>query len=1068
MRLHVVPAFALLGALVTQTSTATALTPLELGEISGTLGADLAKYHARRGPAHWLLDNPRHQIRAEAGREGIRFGDALDITLASHGCGNAMRTVVGTEWHAEANRLERSDGALTEWLRNGPEGIQHGFTLASAAQDCADARDLRLRFRVAGNSHSWRDGALHAGNLVYRELYAIDGAGIERSARFVPEVGGFTIVVDVHGVRWPLLIDPFAQSQKLLASDQQSGAELGSSIAASGNTVVVGAPRHDLPGIVDAGAAYVFVRSAGGFAQEAKLVASDAAFDDRFGTSVAIDANTVLVGAPNDDVLNNANQGSAYVFVRSGSNWTQQTKLLVTIGAAANQQFGSAVAVSGNTAVIGAPSANSDRGRADVFVRAGTSWSFQSELASGNSAAGDRFGTSVAVQGDSALVGAPRSDFSGTDLGLAHQFLRSGTLWSEGQLLQINHFPTNVNDNFGLSVAIDGLVALVGAPGVDVNGLDANQQPSLNIDQGIAYAFRRPTLLDDFQFERRLVRTAGRLGDNFGAALAVSNGVSIIGAPRSAVGGAVAEGAAFEFTRNSLGGWSESSLLVAQDGAASFGVGSSVAIANGIAFAGAPAATPAGGAAYVFADPFGVAPSNPDDAADPPPNPSGNPDSQNAGAAVATAQNFMLVGAPEFGDNAASRGRVFLYAVKGQLDPTGCSVNADSDLIATFTNNSGGLNDKFGAAVAMAPDGNSIAIGMPGFNSERGRVVLFRAPPTGWSGTVDVSAVTADSVTPAVAIGTKFGAAVGLSAAGVLIAGAPQDGTGGSGSGFAQTFLPVGGLYPNTATQTLSAPAPQGGAGFGSAVAIDDTRIVVGAPNEDNVLTGGGTAIDAGAAYAFRAPTATGTFAAAGAMEALNGGATGDKFGSAVALARDTMVVGAPFMDGAGGQNSGAAMVFEDQGAAAPTPVAMLEPAPGLGQNAGSSVGIAGEYVLLGSPFTTTIDSLSSEGTSYLFEEPTAGWGSISPPPAQPTKGSMHAIKAIAGVAPATSIAPLKRQGQQRFGAAVALSQLGIAVGAPLRDDPYIECAGPPTSIIDDGGADAYLFLRILRDGFEQ
>ena len=150
--------------------------------------------------------------------------------------------------------------------------------------------------------------------------------------------------------------------------------------------------------------------------QQTELTASDGAASDEFGYSVAISGDTALVGALHDTVGSNANQGSAYVFVRSGGSWTQQARLTASDGAT-NNYFGYSVAISGDTALVGAyyatVSGKVAQGAAYVFVRSGTTWSQQTKLVAPDGAAGDLFGDSVAISGDTALVGAYYADISG-------------------------------------------------------------------------------------------------------------------------------------------------------------------------------------------------------------------------------------------------------------------------------------------------------------------------------------------------------------------------------------------------------------------------------------------------------------------------------------------------------------------------------------------------------------------------------------------------------------------------------------------------------------------------------
>ena len=143
-------------------------------------------------------------------------------------------------------------------------------------------------------------------------------------------------------------------------------------------------------------------QAAASFAQQAYLKASNAQGDDAFGFSVAVDGDTLVVGAPFEE--NEPDAGAAYVFVRSGSSWTQQA-LLKADNAATLDRFGTSVAISGETVAVGATGRSLDAGAAYVFVRSGTSWS-QQQLAAIGAVPGDDLGTSIAVDGDTLVVGA--------------------------------------------------------------------------------------------------------------------------------------------------------------------------------------------------------------------------------------------------------------------------------------------------------------------------------------------------------------------------------------------------------------------------------------------------------------------------------------------------------------------------------------------------------------------------------------------------------------------------------------------------------------------------------------
>jgi hypothetical protein len=260
----------------------------------------------------------------------------------------------------------------------------------------------------------------------------------------------------------------WTQQAKLTAADGATNDFFGSAVAGSEDTAVVGAFGDDDKG-AESGSAYVFARSGTTWAQQAKLRASDGAASDAFGFSIAVSGDTAVISAYQDDDLG-TNSGSVYVFMRTGTTWTQQAKLTPTDGAAGDF-FGRAVALSGDTAVIGAnqdDDRGAESGSAYVFTRSGTTWALQAKLTAPDGAASDFFGWSLAASGDTAVVGAFQDDDRGTNSGSAYVFARAGATWSLRDKLTASDGV--VNDAFGFSVAATGDTAVVGAYGDDDQG----------------------------------------------------------------------------------------------------------------------------------------------------------------------------------------------------------------------------------------------------------------------------------------------------------------------------------------------------------------------------------------------------------------------------------------------------------------------------------------------------------------------------------------------------------------------------------------------------------------------
>ena len=332
-----------------------------------------------------------------------------------------------------------------------------------------------------------------------------------------------------------------AQEAQLTAADGAANNYFGDSVAISGDTAVVGAPYHVVGANANQGSAYVFVRSGAIWSQQQQLTAADGAAGDVFGWSVAISGDTVVVGAAYDNVGANGNQGSAYVFVRSGTSWSQQAQLTAADGATSDI-FGWSVAISGNTVAVGAPGndvgANADQGSAYVFVRSGAIWSQQQQLTAVDGAAGDYFGDSVAISGDTAVVGAPYDDVGATiNQGSAYVFVRSGAVW--GLQAHVAAADGAANDYFGSSVAISGDTVVVGAPYDDVGA---------NVDQGSAYVFVRSGTT--WSQQQQLTAVDGAVSDDFGDSVAISGATVAVGRPWRDVGANADQGSAYVFVRS--------------------------------------------------------------------------------------------------------------------------------------------------------------------------------------------------------------------------------------------------------------------------------------------------------------------------------------------------------------------------------------------------------------------------------------------------------------------------------------------------------------------------------------
>jgi LysM repeat protein len=632
----------------------------------------------------WQAHNPTQQWLNRFDQRGFEAtpqnGDwTWGLELQSYGFGDQQHAIQGRPVvEASGQRLTYQwDGNVQEWFINDQRGLEHGFTVAqrpsflstnsatllpSLSFNLTTRGDLRPKVSADAQSVTFQD-ASGATVLNYTGLKVWDADNKPLSSRFEPSGHrSFRLLVDEASARYPITIDPIAQQAYLKASNTGAYDSFGNSVAVSGDTVVVGAYGEDssAAGVNgngsnnsadDAGAAYVFVRSGAVWSQQAYLKASNTGANDSFGISVAVSGDTVVVGAPgeadnaigvNGGGSNNSatNSGAAYVFTRSGATWSQQAYLKAS-NTGESDQFGNSVAVSGDTVVIGAYGEDSsatgvngtssdnsafESGAAYVFVRSGTVWSQQAYLKASNTGGGDVFGHSVAMSGDTVVIGAYSEDSSATGVngtssdnsafesGAAYVFVRSGTAWSQQAYLKASN--TGGIDKFGCSVAVSGDTVVVGALYEDSNatGVNSNSSDDSAGESGAAYVFVRSGVTWSQQAYLKASNTGG--GDVFGHSVAMSGDIVVVGAlaedsnatgvnGNGSINSATNSGAAYVFLRSGST-WSQQAYLKASNTGAENVFGNSVAVSGDTVVVGASGedsmnnSAPDSGAAYTF------------------------------------------------------------------------------------------------------------------------------------------------------------------------------------------------------------------------------------------------------------------------------------------------------------------------------------------------------------------------------------------------------------------------------------------------------------------------------------
>lgn len=320
----------------------------------------------------------------------------------------------GATWSQEA-KLTASDAGALDFFGN-HTSLSGTLALVGAGGDDRSSGAAYI-FREVGTS--WTEEAkLTASNRVSGAQFGISTAlsgEVAIVGASVDDGAGSVFVFSRTGTTWAL-------EAKLTASDRAAGDSFGEAVSVSGEFVVVGAPGRDDDGNLS-GAAYIFRRAGTTWTEEVKLKAGDAATEDGFGGSVSASGDRIIVGAAGDDDAG-PDAGSVYIFRRVGTTWSQEAKLTAS-DAAEEDFFGGSVSISGALAVVGAggdDDAGRQSGSAYVFRRTGTSWSQTMKLTASDAAGGDSFGNAVSISGNLAIVAAAFADDNGNSSGSAYVF----------------------------------------------------------------------------------------------------------------------------------------------------------------------------------------------------------------------------------------------------------------------------------------------------------------------------------------------------------------------------------------------------------------------------------------------------------------------------------------------------------------------------------------------------------------------------------------------------------------------------------------------------------------------
>ncbi|HSN53549.1 MAG TPA: hypothetical protein VLT32_02710 [Candidatus Sulfomarinibacteraceae bacterium] len=893
-------------------------------------------------------------------------GWQLGLRLAAWGAARDLQPVPPAGAIADGNRVEYRRGPVTEWYVNTAMGLEQGFTIAAPPGD--DIGELVLEMTIEGDltaelaenaaAVSFRHKDSNT-TLNYSGLKAWDAVEEPLGAR-MELVGGGTrlrLVVGVVGAAWPITIDPtFTLAARLLPTPHLdlNGASFGASIAMDGDLMVVGqlqqdgwGPtaghvfRRDLAGsgdwvhvaevrpdnrpiveevsvaisgdtIVigttsehDDGSVGIFVRNHGGtdaWGQVAHLTDTS-----EFGWSVDIDGDTVVVGAPRYSHGGTPEAGAAFVFYRNAGGldaWGQVAMLANSTPFRWNL-FGLSVAIETDTVLVGAPGRVT---RAFVFGRdhgGPDAWGQVAEIYP-TGTAGRYFGTSVAVSGDTAVVGQPDDNENGFQSGSAHIYKRDqGGTNAWGQVTRLIASDASEYARFGWSVAISGDTAAIGAYGDRSNGPGAGSVYLYRRDQGGPETWGEVT---------KLVASDHSPGDGFGYSVAINGDTAVAGA-RWESGPFVGSGSAYVFRRDEggAGAWGQLQKIPCPPiySALMDHFGQAVAVSHNTLVVGAPDDEDRGmgfGTAHVFerdqggSDHWGLVATLSAE----------EPELHDQFAAsLAVSGDILIVGAYQDNRNGTHSGTAYVF----ERDRGGTNAWGQ---VTELTPNYAYAYALFGISVSV--DGDTAAVGTPGTGVQGGVTYIFQRDhggPDAWGRVAELRPVDLPSTQ------NRFGWSTAISGD-TVISGAPWNGTAyvferdhGGPDAWGQVAKIVHPVYawtvaldadtalidgrdeiailerdeggPDAWGEVATIPYPPG-AGYHPYVqnfAISGDTLVIGAPDD---MVGG---LRIGSTYVFRrhagGPNGWGQVARVTAFD----GQESDRFGSSVAVDGDTLVAGA-------------------------------------------------------------------------------------------------------------------------------------------------------------------------------
>ena len=985
----------------------------------------------------------------------------LEMALSGYGYRGAktlVRPALPDVIKAFGNRIEYQHGALTEWYVNDEKGFEQGVTLRERPAG-EGSGPLVVEWTVSGSlvprleQKGVSEIIFYKGENIpvirYSGIKAWDVTGRSLPVKLTvrksnPEDSIFLVsyVVDDTRATYPVMIDPlFTPAKKILPMGYPSKFDhFGYSVSIDGDTVVVGANGDD-DDFVDSGSVYIFDRNQDGtdnWGQVKKINASPFPKPwNSFGCSVSISGNTLVVGAYKDKDDIGTITGSAYIFYRNqdgSNNWGQVAKI-TAFDAAADDGFGNSVSISGDTIVVGAygkDEEGADSGSAYIFYRdqgGDNNWGYVKKITASDAAAGDYFGYSTSIDGDTIVVGAYGD---GSYVGSAYIFDRDeGDEDNWGYVKKITASDAAANDYFGLSVSISGNTVVVGAE-------------YKNNSTGSAYIFERDAYMVDNSWDqvKKIIASDAAAYDHFGISVSISSDTVVIGASSNDDNGS-ASGSAYIFERDPVvaENWSEVKKITASDGRGNDLFAHSVSVSGNTVVSGAYKDDDYGsesGSAYIFdrdkggIDNWGqIAKITAGDGS------AGGLVSDGSaydkfGVSVSVSGDTMVVGAYNDDDNGSDSGSAYiLYRNHDGINNWG--------QVKKITASDSYPSDYFGYSVFIS--GNTLVVGAYGdddYGNDSGSAYIFDRDEGGADNWGQVAKIIASDA----AAGDYFGYSTSIDGNTVVVGAYRKN----DNAGLAYVFeRPSGGWADMTETTKI---IPDDGAVddyFGHSVSISGDTILVGAYGDDY-----GSYIIVGSAYLFyRNEGGNDNWGQKKKLFPDPGGFSPNVyFGYSVSISGDTAVVGA-YWDWHNFTPCGSAYIFERNAFMIPdiwARVQKITPDNEDSSQFGYSVSVSGDTILVG---------------AYMDDENGVGSGSAYVFDRDPDFDSWSEVQKITAVDAAAS---------DHFGNSVSISGDTMVIGAYNDDDNgsnsgsayvYIAidlCEGDFNSDGDVDGSDLALF----------